>query len=120
MDHLDQLAPGGVGGRGPMDGPWGNAGGSGPLGAPQRRGPPPGPVEDHFGELGIGVGPGGPMGMPPQPRGGFPPNPSGFSGAMNNVGNAGGNQGLLQRLINSQQQQNNHQFNPVSAPSNSL
>lgn len=121
MDHLDQVAPGvGLGGgRGPMDGPWGGAGGNGPLG-PQRRGPPPGPVDDHF-ELGLGVGPGGPMGMgpPPQPRGGFPPNPSGFSGAnniMNNVGNAGAtlNQGLLARLLNSHQPNNQQQFNPVS------
>jgi len=121
LDHLDPMAPGGVGiggGRGPMDGPWGGGGGAGPLG-PQRRGPPPGPVEDHF-DLGLGVGPGGPLGMgpPPQPRGGFPPNPSGFSGAnsiMNNVGNAGAtlNQGLLARLLNSQQQPNNQpHFNP--------
>lgn len=120
LDHLDPLAPGG-GRGGPMDGPWGGAGGAGPLG-PQRRGPPPGPVDDHF-DLGLGVGP-GPMGMgpPPQPRGGFPPNPSGFSGAnsiMNNVGNAGAtiNQGILARLLNSQQQPNNQpHFNPVSYP----
>ena len=120
LDHLDPLAPGGIGGgRGPMDGPWGGGGGAGPLG-PQRRGPPP-PVDDHF-DLGLGVGPGGPMGMgpPPQPRGGFPPNPTGFSGAnsiMNNVGNSGAalNQGILARLLNSQQQPNNQpHFNPVS------
>ncbi|ODN04635.1 Protein Gawky, partial [Orchesella cincta] len=127
MDHLDPLAPGGVGvgGRGPMDGPWGGGGGAGPLG-PQRRGPPP-PVEDHFDLGGLGVGP-GPMGMgpPPQPRGGFPPNPSGFSGAnsiMNNVGNPGAalNQGLLARLLNSQQPNNQPQFNPQGrVPANSL
>lgn len=118
FEHLgDPLAPGGIGisgGRGPMDGPWGGGGGgnAGLLG-PQRRGPPP-PVDDHI-DLGLGPGPGGPMGMgpPPQQRGGFPPNPSGFSGA-NEPRISAMNQGLLSRLVNSQQPNNQPQFNPVS------